>query len=75
MMAVLGLDPLDEQWAGGGSGLDAVVNALATVALGQRQAARERKDWDAADAIRDQLLEAGIAVEDTPDGSRWELRR
>jgi len=75
MMAVLGLDPLDEHWSGGGSGLDAVVDALATVALGQRQAARERKDWDAADAIRDQLLEAGVVVEDTPDGSRWELRR
>ena len=75
MMAVLGLDPLDEHWSGGGSGLDAVVEALATVALGQRQAARERKDWDAADAIRDDLIAAGIMVEDTPDGSRWELRR
>jgi cysteinyl-tRNA synthetase len=75
MMAVLGLDPLDEHWAGGGSGLSSVVDALVTVALGQRQAARERKDWDAADAIRDQLVAAGIVVEDTPGGSRWELRR
>jgi cysteinyl-tRNA synthetase len=75
MMAVLGLDPLDEHWAGGGSGLSSVVDALATVALGQRQAARERKDWAAADAIRDELLAAGIVVEDTQDGSRWELRR
>ena len=75
MMAVLGLDPLDEHWAGGGSGLSSVVDALVTVALGQRQAARERKDWAAADAIRDQLLAAGIVVEDTPGGSRWELRR
>ncbi len=75
MMAVLGLDPLDEHWAGGGSGLSSVVEALVTVALGQRQAARERKDWAAADAIRDQLLAAGIVVEDAPGGSRWELRR
>ena len=75
MMAVLGLDPLDEHWAGGGSELSSVVDALVSVALGQRQAARERKDWDAADAIRDELIAAGIAVEDTPGGSRWELRR
>jgi cysteinyl-tRNA synthetase len=75
MMAVLGLDPLDEHWAGGGSGLSSVIEALVTVALGQRQAARERKDWAAADAIRDQLLAAGIVVEDTQGASRWELRR
>ena len=46
-----------------------------SVALGQRQAARERKDYAAADAIRDELIAAGIAVEDTPGGPRWELRR
>jgi cysteinyl-tRNA synthetase len=76
MMAVLGLDPLDEHWTGGGDeGLRPVVDALAAVALAQRQAARERKDYAAADAIRDGLAEAGITVEDTPRGPRWELRR
>jgi cysteinyl-tRNA synthetase len=76
MMAVLGLDPLDEHWTGSSDeGLRPVVDALVTVALGQRQAARERKDYAAADAIRDGLTEAGIAVEDTPRGPRWELRR
>jgi cysteinyl-tRNA synthetase len=75
MMSILGLDPLDEHWAGGGSGLSSVVNALVSVAARQRQAARERKDWAAADAIRDELAEAGILLEDTPDGPRWELPR
>ncbi|GAA4897672.1 cysteine--tRNA ligase [Streptomonospora salina] len=76
MTGVLGLDPLSDTWSGGGdSGLRDVVDALAAVALEQRQAARERKDYAAADAIRDQLLSAGIAVEDTPRGPRWELRR
>jgi cysteinyl-tRNA synthetase len=76
MMAVLGLDPLDEHWTGGSDeSLRPVVDALAAVALAQRQAARERKDYAAADAIRDGLAEAGIAVEDTPRGPRWELRR
>ncbi|MFW6638711.1 cysteine--tRNA ligase [Nocardiopsis algeriensis] len=76
MLGVLGLDPLDEQWAtGGDQGLREVVDALVAVALEQRQAARGRKDYAAADAIRDQLTEAGIVVEDTPEGPRWDLRR
>jgi cysteinyl-tRNA synthetase len=74
MMAVLGLDPLAEHWSGAGAGLRPVVGALVAVALEQRQAARERKDYAAADAIRAGLAEAGIAVEDTPRGPRWELR-
>ncbi|MFD0775288.1 cysteine--tRNA ligase, partial [Streptomonospora algeriensis] len=75
MTDVLGLDPLSELWArGGDSGMRDVVDALVAVALEQRQAARQRKDYAAADAIRDQMLTAGIAVEDTPRGPRWELR-
>jgi cysteinyl-tRNA synthetase len=77
MLGVLGLDPLSEQWsAGGGSqGLREVIGALVTVALEQRQAAKGRKDWAAADAIRDGLADAGIVVEDTRDGPRWEIGR
>jgi cysteinyl-tRNA synthetase len=76
MLSVLGLDPLAEPWASAGAehgGLRAVVDALASVALAQRQAARERRDYAAADAIRNQLLAAGVLVEDTPNGPRWEL--
>jgi len=36
--------------------------------LQQRQAARERRDFTTADAIRDQLRQAGWLVRDTPDG-------
>ena len=77
MLGVLGLDPLSEPWsAGGGSeGLREVIGALVTVALDQRQAAKARKDYDTADAIRDGLADAGIVVEDTPRGPRWELGR
>ncbi|HEX6854857.1 MAG TPA: cysteine--tRNA ligase [Streptosporangiaceae bacterium] len=77
MLGVLGLDPLAEPWsAGGGSeGLREVIGALVTVALEQRQAAKARKDWAAADAIRDGLAAAGIVVEDTKSGPRWELSR
>ena len=36
--------------------------------LDQRQAARERRDFVTADALRDQLRRAGWLVRDTPDG-------
>ncbi|AFR06521.1 MULTISPECIES: cysteine--tRNA ligase [Nocardiopsis] len=75
MLGVLGLDPLSDQWASEGQGLREVVDALVAVALEQRQAARGRKDYAAADAIRDRLTEAGVVVEDTPQGPRWDLRR
>jgi cysteinyl-tRNA synthetase len=77
MLGVLGLDPLAAPWAaaGGGDDLRSVVGALVRLALEQRQAARERKDYAAADAMRDRLLAAGIMVEDTPRGPRWELSR
>jgi cysteinyl-tRNA synthetase len=41
--------------------------------LAQRQAARDRKDFDVADALRDGLASSGILVEDTPAGARWSL--
>jgi cysteinyl-tRNA synthetase len=77
MLGVLGLDPLAEPWveAGSGDDLRTVVDALVGVALAQRQAARERKDYAAADAIRDGLQEAGVVIEDTPEGPRWVLKR
>ncbi len=71
MLGVLGLDPLDRQWRGGDGDLRPVVDALVALALDQRAEARARKDWVAADAVRDQLKQAGIVVEDTPQGPRW----
>jgi cysteinyl-tRNA synthetase len=77
MLGVLGLDPLAQPWASRGAddNLHAVVAALVKAWLAERQAARDRKDWGAADAIRDSLEAAGVLIEDTPDGSRWELKR
>jgi len=75
MLGTLGLDPLDPGWSAGSRGaggdVSAVVDALVALALEQRAAARKRRDWAAADAIRDQLKHAGVVVEDTPHGPRW----
>jgi cysteinyl-tRNA synthetase len=78
MLAVLGLDPLADPWASRGADDDLreVVDALVKGELAERLAAKERKDYAAADEIRDRLRAAGVLIEDTPDGeSRWELKR
>jgi len=86
MLDVLGLDPLAPQWSApaGGAGLSGpgsgdrlreVVGSLVKLTLRQRDAARARRDYATADAIRDGLDELGIGVEDTPEGPRWELKR
>src|SRR6202035_325661 len=61
MLDVLGLDPLAEPWASRGPAddLQQVVSALVSVALAARQAARDRRDYAAADAIRDELQASG----------------
>ncbi|WP_427870625.1 cysteine--tRNA ligase [Leucobacter luti] len=78
MLDVLGINPRSEEWSGAGSGsgseaaesaLDALVSALAA----ERAEARAAKDFATSDAIRDRLLGAGIALEDTPNGTRWSL--
>ena len=75
MLGVLGIDPLSAQWRDDrGADLVSVVDALVAVALEQRQEARQRKDYAAADNIRARLAAAGVAVEDTPNGPRWTLQ-
>jgi cysteinyl-tRNA synthetase len=70
MTRLLGIAP--DQWESARSAdLTGAVDVLVRVALEQRAAARARKDYATADAIRDQLTAAGIVVEDTPDGPRW----
>jgi len=73
MLGVLGLDPLDPAWGASkpGGNLRPVVDSLVALALEQRAQARARKDWAAADLVRDQLKNAGVQVEDTPTGPRW----
>jgi peptidase E len=36
---------------------------------------RTQKKWEEADAVRDCLAQAGIVVEDTPQGARWQLQQ
>jgi cysteinyl-tRNA synthetase len=43
--------------------------------LAARRAARQRRDFAAADAIRAELAGRGVAIEDTPTGTKWKKAR
>jgi cysteinyl-tRNA synthetase len=76
MLNVFGLDPYQPEWSEQGSGgadLEPIVAGLVQLVLEQRKAARERKDWGTADAIRDQLVALGLKIEDSPTGARWSV--
>lgn len=49
---------------------DIDVNAIDAM-IAERQQARAEKDWKKADAIRDQLLEQGIVIDDASGGATW----
>ena len=77
MTGILGLDPLSPEWADASSqesGLTKALDVLVGRLLEARQRARAERDFAAADALRDDLLAAGVAVEDTPDGPQWTLK-
>lgn len=73
-LEVLGCDPYDPCFSHTGqSGTSKELDGTIDLLLEQRQAARERKDFAASDAIRDGLTALGIAIEDTPQGPRWSI--
>ncbi|MBT1166444.1 cysteine--tRNA ligase [Bifidobacterium simiarum] len=80
MLDTLGLDPLAPQWVssgdvnGEGSKEHEVLDALISEQLEARAQARKDRDFAKADAIRDALAAAGIAIEDGPSGSVWSLK-
>ena len=74
---VLGCDPFNPAFAQSGTGSDmtTALDGVIQLALAQRTAARERKDFTASDAIRDGLAALGITIEDTAQGPRWSISR
>ena len=76
-LEVLGCDPFDPAFATAAAGEDMTMalDGVIQLALAQRTAARERKDFAASDAIRDGLSALGITIEDTAQGPRWSISR
>jgi len=78
MLDVLGVDPLSPTWADDSKNakqLESALDYFVQQSIAVRNAAKENKNFAAADAIRDSLRNAGIALEDTSDGVRWNLEK
>ncbi len=54
---------------------DRVLSEWVEGQLAARAAARQRRDFAAADSVRKALEEKGIAIEDSPTGTRWKKVR
>jgi len=51
-----------------------VVGPFVDALLDARSRARADRRWADSDAIRDRLVQAGVQVHDSPDGTAWDLR-
>ena len=73
-LSIIGTDPFDSAYSSSSSAdLTGAVDGLISLLLEQRSAARARKDFAAADQIRDQIIAMGISIEDRADGVRWSI--
>ena len=59
---ILGLSEIEESGKSG---------ELIGILLKIREEARQKKDWELSDKIRDSLNEVGIKIEDTKDGTEY----
>jgi cysteinyl-tRNA synthetase len=74
MTEVLGINPDAPEWATVSSvPAERALASLVERLIADREHARETRDFSAADRIRDELVAAGISVEDTPSGPHWSI--
>ena len=71
---ILGLIPAN---LAGGEGVSTpgLEEDLIRILVDLRTAARKNKDFATSDAIRNQLAEIGVVLEDRPDGTAWKVSR
>ena len=72
---VLNINPLDAIWQSTESANEALsaLDKLVQLMIEQRKLARDSKDFEASDRIRDQLKIAGIILEDEVGSTNWSL--
>jgi cysteinyl-tRNA synthetase len=72
---VLNINPLDSIWQSKGSADEALsaLDNLVQSLIEQRKLARDSKDFETSDRIRDQLKIAGIILEDEAGSTNWSL--
>ena len=75
MLDVLNINPQASFWKRSGfseeamAALDGLIQSLIT----QRNQARDNKDFETSDRIRDQLKAVGVVLEDSADSTHWSL--
>ena len=68
LMGLLGSDPDD--WFSGHTEGDMASDEIDAL-IAKRDVAKASRDFKTADAIRDQLSEAGVTIQDGRDGTTW----
>ena len=66
---VLGV--VKEEYEESDAGDEARIDGVVRILIEQRNAARKNKYFAKADELRDKLEEAGVVLEDKPDGTEW----
>ncbi|MEQ8803624.1 MAG: DALR domain-containing protein, partial [Haliea sp.] len=69
LLGILQQDP--EEWLQGGAGEESIDAEAIAMLVNERQQAKADKDYARADAIRAELLAAGVELEDSREGTRW----
>jgi cysteinyl-tRNA synthetase len=69
---VLGI--VKDEYEQAGSVDNELMDKLVKILVEQRNAARKQKDYARADEIRKKIDEAGIVLEDTPNGTSWRVK-
>jgi cysteinyl-tRNA synthetase len=75
MVDVLNINPTEPFWQGSGSSDEAMtaLDGLVRSLIEQRNQAREDKDFETSDRIRDQLKAVGVVLEDSAGSTHWSL--
>ncbi len=68
ILGVIGINTIEEEFAGTLSSSE--IERL----IKEREAARKKRDFARADAIRNELASKGVILEDTPLGTRWKKK-
>lgn len=75
MLECLGLNPESDEWAADRSDVnDDYLGALMSEIVSAREAARESKNFELSDSLRDIVDRAGIELTDTAEGTEWSPR-
>jgi cysteinyl-tRNA synthetase len=75
MVDVLNINPTAKFWQGSGSSVAAMsaLDGLVQSLIEQRNFARDNKDFETSDRIRDQLKAVGVVLEDSAGSTHWSL--